>query len=93
YATMVKQLNPTLTTEEIKIISELKVPPPSQRSTHLGRHDNSYVVPIKKMLDDLWDNVKLGNLNKEECRNAIYDLMDELREDIRDGSIKLNKTK
>ncbi|SPR07666.1 AHH domain-containing protein [Orientia tsutsugamushi] len=91
YAKMLKQLNPSLTQKEIQIISELKVPLPNkQRSTHFGRHDNSYVLPIKEKLDKLWDDVKLGKLNKEECRKAIYDLMRELREGIRNGSTKLN---
>ncbi|KJV50535.1 A nuclease of the HNH/ENDO VII superwith conserved AHH family protein [Orientia tsutsugamushi str. Gilliam] len=67
--------------------------PNQQRSTHSGRHDNSYVVPIERKLDRLWENVELGKLNKEECRKAVYNLMDELREGIKNGSIKLNKEK
>ncbi|KJV73719.1 Uncharacterised protein [Orientia tsutsugamushi] len=94
YAKMLKQLNPSLTQKEIQIISEWKVPLPNkQRSTHSGRHDNSYVLPIKEKLHDLWDDVKLGKLNKKECRKAVYDLMDELREGIKNGSTELNKPK
>ncbi|KJW07486.1 A nuclease of the HNH/ENDO VII superwith conserved AHH family protein [Orientia tsutsugamushi str. UT144] len=94
YAKMLKKLNPSLTQKEIQIISKWKVSPPNQQSsTHSGWHDNSYVLPIKEKLDDLWKNVKLGKLNKEECRKAVYDLMAELREGIKNGSIKLNKEK
>ncbi|SPR09475.1 hypothetical protein [Orientia tsutsugamushi] len=88
---MLEQLNPTLTQKEADIIAWRKVPLPNQqRSTHSGRHDNSYVVPIERKLDDLWKDVELGKLNEEECKKAIYDLMDELRRCIKNGSIKLN---
>ncbi|SPR11123.1 AHH domain-containing protein [Orientia tsutsugamushi] len=91
YAKILKQLNPTLTQKEADIIAWRKVPLPNQqRSTHSGRHDNSYVVPIERKLDDLWKDVELGKLNEEECKKAIYDLMDELRRCIKNGSIKLN---
>lgn len=91
YAKMLKQLNPSLTQKEIQIISELKVPLPNQqRSTHSGRHHKPYVDTIKEKLDKLWKDVELGKLNKEECTKAIYDLMYELREGIRNGSTKLN---
>ncbi|WP_041621640.1 hypothetical protein [Orientia tsutsugamushi] len=87
---MLEQLNPTLTQKEDDIIAWWKVQL-SQSQTHSGRHDNGYVLPIKEKLHDLWKNVELGKLNKEECRKKIYDLMDELRRCIKDGSIKLNK--
>lgn len=91
YAKILKQLNPSLTQKEIQIISELKVPLPNQQSsTHLGRHHKPYVDTIKEKLDRLWENVELGKLNEEECKKAIYDLMDELRRCIKNGSIKLN---
>ncbi|WP_258230926.1 hypothetical protein [Orientia tsutsugamushi] len=41
----------------------------------------------------MWENVELGKLNKEECTKAIYDLMDELRDGIKNWSIKLNEEK
>ncbi|SPR08052.1 hypothetical protein [Orientia tsutsugamushi] len=87
---MLEQLNPTLTQKEDDIIAWWKVQL-SQRQTHSGRYDNGYVLPIKEKLHDLWKNVELGKLNKEECRKKIYDLMDQLRRCIKDGSIKLNK--
>lgn len=87
---MVKQLNPGFTQKEVDIIAWLKVQS-SQLPTHCERHHNSYVIPIKRNLNKLWKDVELGNLNKEECRKKIYDLMDELRRCIKDGSIKLNK--
>lgn len=91
YAKILKQLNPSLTQTEIQIISEWKVPLPNQQSsTHLGRHHKPYVDTIKEKLDRLWENVELGKLNEEECKKAIYDLMDELRRCIKNGSIKLN---
>lgn len=87
---MLEQLNPTLTQKEDDIIAWWKVQL-SQCQTHSGRYDNGYVLPIKEKLHDLWKNVELGKLNKEECRKKIYDLMDQLRRCIKDGSIKLNK--
>lgn len=91
---MLEQLNPGFTQKEIQIISECKVQLPNQQSsTHLGRHHKPYVDTIKEKLDDLWKDVELGKLNKKECRKAVYDLMDELREGIKNGSTELNKPK
>lgn len=61
------------------------------RSVHSGRHTNAYSVDVAKKMQQVADQGKDAGWTPSQYRQATRNLLSEIRQELRAGSIALNK--
>lgn len=61
------------------------------RSIHCGRHTNSYSVQVAGRMDRIVEQGRSAGWTQSQYRSATRDMMSDLRQELRNGNIGLNK--